>query len=165
MEALAFPATPEAAFDADYAALFADLTRLCRALGAGGRADDVAQEALLYARAHLHELRDPARLRAWVRTIAARRVGRLRRHDAGVDEADLVFVPLDADLGIDAARAIARLPRRERQAVVLVYGLGYPNADAAAMLGVSPGTLGASLWKARQRLARELANYGPEAEP
>jgi hypothetical protein len=30
MEALAFPATPEPAFDADYTALFADLTRLCR---------------------------------------------------------------------------------------------------------------------------------------
>ena len=163
MEAIALAAAPEATFDADYPVLFAELTRLCRALGAGSRAEDVAQEAILYGRSHVRELRDPARLRPWLRTIAARAVTRLRPVDHRTDEGAEVFIPVDADLGIDAARAVATLPLRERQAVVLVYGLGFSNVEAAAMLGISAGTLGASLWKARQRLARELAGYSPEA--
>jgi DNA-directed RNA polymerase specialized sigma24 family protein len=122
----------------------------------------VAQEALVYARGHLHQLRDPSRLRPWVRTIAARGATRARLSTRQTLEVEPSFVPLDADLGIDASTAISRLPLRERQAVILVYGLGYPNGEAATMFGISAGALGASLWKARRRLARELAGYGPE---
>jgi len=52
-----------AAFDAGYDAMFQDLERLCRALGAGANAEDHAQEALVYGRDHLQQLRDPDRLR------------------------------------------------------------------------------------------------------
>jgi hypothetical protein len=59
-------------FDSRYGAVFADLVTLARALGAGADAEDVAQEALLEARGHLKDLRDPDKLRAWVRRIAIR---------------------------------------------------------------------------------------------
>src|SRR5674476_1056023 len=54
-------------FDSQFGALFGDLSALARALGAGSDAEDVAQEALLEARSHLHQLRDTEKLRAWVR--------------------------------------------------------------------------------------------------
>jgi hypothetical protein len=41
------------AFDASYEVLFAELTRLCRALGAGLNAEDVAREALVNGRESL----------------------------------------------------------------------------------------------------------------
>ena len=42
-------------FDSQYGALFGDLAALARALGAGADAEDVAQEALVHARGHLHQ--------------------------------------------------------------------------------------------------------------
>ena len=149
-----------AAFDADYEALFVDLTRLCQALGAGAGAEDLAQDALVFGRAHLRELRDPAKLRPWLRRIAARSVGRARddqRRDRS--EAAFEFLPIDRDLGIDAAAAITRLPARERLSVALVYGLGYEQHEAADVLGIARGTVAALLWRARRRLAIELADY------
>lgn len=50
--------------DAQYGALSADLAALARALGAGADAEDVAQDALVHARGHLHQLCDPEELRA-----------------------------------------------------------------------------------------------------
>lgn len=150
------------AFDEDYPVLFAELSRLCRALGAGAGAEDAAQEALVYGRAHLGDLRDPTRLRPWLRTIAVRQVSRSRAVRGSIDAADAVFLPVDSDLGLDASRAVARLPLRERQAVALVYGLGYRQEDAAEILGLTRGGLAASLWKARRRLARDLADYREE---
>jgi len=147
------------AFDADYEALFADLSRLCRALGAGVSSEDVAQEALVYGRAHLQDLRDSARLRPWLRTIAVRGIDRSQRRAAPIDETDAALLPVDSDLGLDASAAIARLPQRERQGVVLVYGLGFTQDEAAELLGISRGGLAASLWKARRRLARDLSDY------
>lgn len=151
------------AFDEDYPVLFAELSRLCRALGAGAAAEDAAQEALVYGRAHLGALRDPTRLRPWLRTIAVRQVARRRSGRESTAAADAVFVPVDPDLGLDASRAVASLPLRERQAVALVYGLGYRQEEAAEVLGLSRGGLAASLWKARRRLARDLADYREES--
>ncbi len=150
--------------DAEYGALFAELTGLCRALGAGGSAEDVAQEVLLDGRAHLAQLRDPDRLRPWLRTMAVRRVSRLRAKAWRSITTDPAFLPIDSDLGLDAQAAVARLPERERIAVVLVYGLGYRQEEAAEMLGISRGGVASTLWQARRKLARDLAPYRQESE-
>jgi RNA polymerase sigma-70 factor (ECF subfamily) len=147
--------------DAAYPALFAELTALCRALGAWHEAEDVAQESLLYGRTHIQDLRDAEKLRPWLRRIAARGAAEARRHrDSTLDE-DVAYLPVDRELSIDCSQAIARLPERQRLAVALVYGLGYEQEEAAVVLGISRGTVAASLWKARQRLAREIV---PDAE-
>lgn len=152
-------------FDASYEALFADLTRVCLALGAGPSAEDFAQDALVYGRKHVDELRDPTRLRAWLRTIAVRSVLRHRSRSKPGDASELVaLLPIDPDLGLDASAAVGRLPARERAAVILAYGLGYGQDEVADMLGISRGTVAASLWKARQRLARDLADYRREGD-
>jgi DNA-directed RNA polymerase specialized sigma24 family protein len=164
VEAVALADEAVSAFDASYEALFAELTRLCRALGAGLNAEDVAQESLVYGRDHLDDLRDPTRLRPWLRTIAVRSVSRHRPRPSARDASELALLPVDPDLGLDASAAVARLPARERAAVVLVYGLGYGQDEVADMMGITRGTVAASLWKARRRLARDLAVYRREAD-
>ena len=165
MEAMATSIELAGAIDAEYAALFQELSRLCLALGAGGSADDIAQDVLLEGRAKIAQLRDVARLRPWLRTIAVRRVIRLRARSWRTMGDEPVFVPLDPDLGLDAAAAVARLPLRQRVAVVLVYGLGYHQDEAAAMLGLTRGGVASTLWKARRTLARDLAPYRRNDEP
>jgi RNA polymerase sigma-70 factor (ECF subfamily) len=145
-------------FDSRYKALFADLVTLARALGAGAEAEDVAQEALLEARAHLHQLRDPDKLRAWVRRIAIRGACRVRRRDSEYRDAQHVErLPETALPDVDVAAAIAGLPDRERLAVTLVFGLGYRQDEAAELMGVAAGTVYSSIWRARRKLARVLA--------
>ena len=146
-------------FDSQYGALFGDLVALARALGAGSDAEDVAQEALLEARSHLHQLRDPEKLRAWVRSIAVRGACRARRRylaDLGAEQIERL--PVTELPNVDVAAAIAGLPERERVAVTLVFGLGYRQDEAADLMGVAAGTVYSSIWRARRKLARVLAD-------
>ena len=146
-------------FDSQYGALFGDLSALARALGAGPDAEDVAQEALLEARSHLHQLRDPDKLRPWVRRMAVRGACRARhRHMADLDEEQIERLPVTELPNLDVAAAIAGLPERERVAVTLVYGLGYRQDEAADLMGIAPGTVYSSIWRARRKLARALAD-------
>jgi RNA polymerase sigma-70 factor (ECF subfamily) len=149
----AISVTPDALdeFDAAYSRLFDELSALCRALGAPDEAEDVAQEALLYGRAHLRDLRDQRNLRPWLRRIAARGAAQARRRRLpGLDGTEPRFVPVDPEMKLDCSAAVARLPERERFAIALVYGLGYGQKEAAQVLGVARGTVAASLWKARR---------------
>jgi RNA polymerase sigma-70 factor, ECF subfamily len=165
MKAMTVAEASLATFDASYDALFDELAGFCRALGAGADAEDIAQETLIVGRAELPDLRAPDRLRPWLRRIAVRAVMRQHRRKRTVDIGDGELVPVAPDLGIDAAAAVARLPERERLAVVLVYGMGYHQEEAAELLGIRRGTVAASLWKARRRLARDLMDYGPKEQP
>jgi RNA polymerase sigma-70 factor (ECF subfamily) len=165
MEAVVSLDDLDGAVDAQYDSLFAELRRLCLALGAGGSAEDIAQDVLIEGRRKLDQLRDPDSLRPWLRTIAVRRVSRLRAKAWRSMADEPVFLPVDPDLGLDAAAAIANLPKRERIAVVLVYGLGFGQEEAAEMLGITRGGIASSLWQARRKLARDLAPYRREVGP
>lgn len=146
-------------FDSRYAALFGDLVALARALGAGCDAEDVAQDALLQARSHLDQLRKPEKLQAWVRKMAIRGACRARHgHVAGFDAGHIERLPVTELPDVDVAAAIARLPDRERLAVTLVFGLGYRQDEAAELMGVAAGTVYSSIWRARRKLARLLAD-------
>ena len=152
--------------DANYPKLFADLTALCRALGAGSSAEDIAQDALLHAREREHQLRDETKLEAWVRRIAARRTFEhlKRQRRQGSEDQLVAFVPVDPSLSIDMSVAITRLPARERVAVVLVYGLGYEQEEAAQVMDVTRGTVATLLHRARRHLAERLAGYDGSGE-
>jgi RNA polymerase sigma-70 factor (ECF subfamily) len=153
-------------FDSQYAALFGDLVAMARALGAGCDSEDVAQDALLKARGNLHQLRDPAKLRAWVRRIAIRGACRARlRHIAALDADHVERLPVVEMPDVDVATAIAGLPERERLAVTLVFGLGYRQDEAAELMGVAVGTVYSSVWRARRKLARLLAQDETVAAP
>ncbi len=153
-------------FDTDYTKLFADLTVLCRALGAGDSSEDIAQEALLHGREHRDQLRDEAKLESWLRRIAARRtfehLRRQRRYQP--EEPVRAFIPVDPSISIDVSAAIIRLPERERVAVILVYGVGYEQEEAAQVMNVTRGTVATLLHRARRHLAELLAGYAPDRD-
>jgi RNA polymerase sigma-70 factor (ECF subfamily) len=100
----------------------------------------------------------------WVLTVALNQVrSRFRRQrrellvervsESGRDADDAAAV-------IDLARVLARLPDRQRSSVVLHYYLDLSVADAAEVLGVTPGTVKTSLFRARATLADALDGHG-----
>ena len=64
----------------------------------------------------------------------------------------------DSDTALDVTAALRGLPPDQRAALVLVDMLGYPVADAAAVLGVSEGTVKSRCARGRARLLPRLAH-------
>jgi RNA polymerase sigma-70 factor (ECF subfamily) len=135
--------------------------------GSRPAAEDAVQEALLRAweRSERGERIDS--LPAWVTTVSLnlarsglRRVLAERRARARLGGADPAE-PEDADR-IDLERALAALPRRQREAVVLRYYLGMDTREVAQLLHVNEGTVKSTLFRARATLARALGV--PETE-
>ncbi len=131
---------------------FDDLTAVAhrvayRLLGDRAEAEEVTQEALV--RAYLRWRRVAPHAEAWVARVATnlaldvhRRRARHRRHAPR-----LVGAPHDADHAaglvarLDLVEGLRRLPRRQREVVALRYLADVSEADTAALLGLSPGTV------------------------
>lgn len=122
-----------------------------RMLGAREDARDVAQEAM--ARAYAHWRRASGHPEAWVSRVAANRAIDLLRRRGRVSEPAQEPV---ADHGphaterLELVRALEALPRRQREVVVLRYLADLPEAEVAAQLGCSAGTV-------KQHASRGLA--------
>jgi RNA polymerase sigma-70 factor (ECF subfamily) len=156
----------ESRFDDFY--LF-DYARLVGAVGlvTGDRtvAADAVDEACARAWEHVRRGKEIDSLPAWVRVVALNVArGRFRRrvHERRACEA-IAALPArdtgrDSDLALDTRRALARLPRRQREIVVLRYFLDLSVDDIAAQLGVTSGTVKTSLHRARATLAEVLGD-------
>jgi len=126
---------------------FPELYRLAyrvsfRVLGDRGDAEDVAQEAL--ARTHVRWLRLADRPEGWVVTVATNLAidrHRRRRRSTTLGTEPLSLVDAHQSERIDLARALRRLPRRQREVVVLRYLADWSEADVAESLGVSAGSV------------------------
>ena len=110
----------------------------------GSREDarDIAQEAMARAYARWPKVRDNAG--GWVARVSTnlaldqlRRRGR-RHPEATAATADTAGV---ASQRADLVAALRRLPRRQRDAVVLRYLADLPEAEVAATMGCSVGTV------------------------
>jgi RNA polymerase sigma-70 factor (ECF subfamily) len=79
------------------------------------------------------------------------------------DPADEVGERIDrASLGATARAALARLPKRDQDVIALCIIQGLTAVQAAAALGVAPGTVKSRLSRARQRLSADvLATLNP----
>ena len=131
-------------------------------------ADDVVAETFLAAFRRRSAF-DPAKggVRPWLFGIAtnlvsqhrrteSRRYRTLARHgaepDAGGHEDRVVNAVTATGMRSDLARALTRLPRKERDVVLLVALAGLEHAEIAAVLGVPYGTVGSRLHRARRKL-------------
>ncbi len=132
----------EAPFEESFYDLYALAYRIAyRILGDRGDSEDVAQEAL--ARTHLHWARLAAEPAGWVVRVSSNlAIDRYRRRSRRFG-ATRELTLLDAHLAerMDLARAIRRLPRRQREVVVLRYLADWSEADVAEALDCSPGTV------------------------
>ena len=162
---------PEEAVGARTRALFERHGRmvlgLCRVLLRDSfEAEDAAQQTFVNAHRALlagARVRDDA---AWLAAIArnecrARIVQRMRQplalsYDDLVEVAGTAATEEPAELSDDLRRALAELPERQREAVVLrdVYGLRYREVGAA--LGLSRPAVESLLFRARRRLRVRL---------
>jgi RNA polymerase sigma-70 factor (sigma-E family) len=148
---------------------YAELVRLAFALtGDWGLAEDLAQEAFVRVWHGWGTIRNPQAAPGYLRTTVvnlARRSlrRRLRERQAGPAPGDPP--PADPGEAIDLLRALARLPAGKRACVVLRFYLDLSEADTAAALGVSVGTVKSQTAKALRRLQRLLADPGTIAVP
>jgi RNA polymerase sigma-70 factor (ECF subfamily) len=126
-------------------------------------AEEVVQEAFTRAAGRWPRLREYDVPEQWVRRVAInlatdgrRRVRRRLAVLAQLDaEAAAVVPPISVD-GLAVAAALATLPRRQRQVVVLHYLLDLPVREVASQLSMPVGTVKSRLARARSALAAQL---------
>jgi RNA polymerase sigma-70 factor (ECF subfamily) len=133
------------------------------ALTSGSRpaSEDAVQEALLRAWERSEKGEEIDSLEGWVTTAALnlarsglRRViaeRKARSRLRGIAGTDLI-----GPERVDVERALAKLPRRQREAVVCRYYLGMDTKEIARVLNVSEGTVKSTLFRARAALAVSL---------
>jgi RNA polymerase sigma factor (sigma-70 family) len=128
----------------EYEHVFPELYRFAyqaayRILGERSASEDIAQETL--ARAYARWSRVSRYAEPWVTRVASNQaLDVVRRHHRSpwpeVADAD----PAVAER-MDLQRALLDLPRRQRDVVMLRYGADLPEAEVAAFLMVSVGTV------------------------
>jgi RNA polymerase sigma-70 factor (sigma-E family) len=131
-----------------------------RVLASREDAEDVAIEALARASARWRRLGPEPD--GWVTTVAVnlaldtwRRRSRAARHSRLEGGDHPHPEPVGGDR-VDLVRALASLPHRQRQAVVLRYFGDLTEDQTAEALGVSVGSVKQHTWRAMVRLRREL---------
>jgi RNA polymerase sigma-70 factor, ECF subfamily len=150
-----------------------DYPRLVGALGlvTGDRdlATDAVDEACARAWERLQRGKEIESLAAWVRVTALNVArGRFRRHATErrarerIARLALPASGRDTDGALDVRAALAALPRRQREVVVLHYFLDLAVDDIAAQLNVTSGTVKTSLHRARRALATVLGDTNDE---
>jgi RNA polymerase sigma-70 factor (ECF subfamily) len=126
-------------------------------LGDESEARDALQETLFAAWLGLPQLRDRDRSWAWLVGIAAHKAAdttRRRHHGVPLDAA----IPAAAEgAASDTRAALARLPRKAREVLLLRYLARLSEEETAAVLGIRLGTVKSRAARARKLLLEELA--------
>lgn len=128
---------------------------ICRAI-AGAGAEDAAQEALIVVFRRLGNLREPAALRGWLRTVCTREALRVtgdqNKPTLGLEQAGQLTAPGPApELYAAMVQALASLPPEQRAALVLREVEGLREAEIARLLAAPLGTVKSRLHRARAR--------------
>ncbi|MEM7050120.1 MAG: sigma-70 family RNA polymerase sigma factor [Acidobacteriota bacterium] len=134
-------------------------------------AEEMAQEALLKVFRNLKRWRGEAKFSTWMFSVALNHYRtRLRRHiPPAVELADAEAVAAAGDLASEMAaasrdsivrRAVALLPPKYRDTIVVYYFQQQDVVETAATLGTKPGTVKARLHRARKLLKTKLKALG-----
>lgn len=141
------------------------LTGVAARLGChAASADDAVQETLLAALSQ----RDREPGRGWLRTVLRRRVGMEQRADARRQARERLVAraerdDLDPSAALEAVelngrllRAVAELPRRDREVIALRFGAGLAPAEIAETLNVSANAVSSRISRAIAQLRLAL---------
>lgn len=121
-------------------------------------AEDAVGEAVLKAYAHLAQLKDPVRFRAWIMSILINvtrtmLTGRNRLEFPGdMSQYEQGSVGEQKELWY----LVMELPQEFRHVVILYYYEGFRTREISHMLKISEGTVKSRLNRARQKLRTEL---------
>lgn len=153
-------------FEQTVRAYSADLYRYARWLCRDRHmAEDLVQEAFVRAWKSWAELRDPARVKAWLFTIlrneCARGFARKQVETASgeTDESELPPVP-SFEAGLEIAQMVDMLPEAYREPLLLQVLGGYSCAEIAEIIGTSEGAVMTRLTRARQAFRQRYADAG-----
>ncbi len=131
-------------------------------------AEDAVQEAFIEAMRRWPTVRACASPEGWVATTMRRKLSRDGRRWWYRWKPTELTVPAAASAGVEetsealaALRALGMLPPRQRQVVVMHSLEGMSYAEIGAELGISAGSVGSNLHKARARLSL-LLDVSPE---
>lgn len=133
-------------------------------------AEDAVQEAVVRAWERTDRGEQIVALDRWVAAVAMNlsrsglrhlRIERLARPRLVA----VATVDASSEDALDVRRALASLPRRQRETAVLRYYLDLSTEEIARAMGTSEGTVKSQLSKARAHLAEALAGDGVDEEP
>jgi RNA polymerase sigma-70 factor (ECF subfamily) len=132
-------------------------TALRLAGGDAVEAEEIAHDCWIRAVAKFGSFEWRARLSTWLVAIAVNCARERRRAGGALDPLEDDAPVVDRDLEsaparIDVERALAQLPPRYREVVVLHELEGFTHEEIAEMLGIEPGTSRSQLHHARRRL-------------
>jgi len=129
-------------------------------------AEELTQDVFVRAWNGLQGFRGASAFGTWLRTIAVRvhlnaqrAAQRLAEHEqAGPDVERYAFAAKRAmpETQVDLERALAALPVRAREVILLFDVYGYRHDEIAELLGIQPGTSKAHLHRARQSMKEML---------
>ena len=151
-----------------------------RTLGDAEEAADALQDAMISAFRQAGGFRGDSAVTTWLHRIVVNAcLDRLRRRAArpavtGLDEQALDVLSAgtaatdaaaSADTALEVTAALRTLPPDQQAVLVLVDMLGYSVADAAEVLGISPGTVKSRCARGRARLVPRLAHLRGREEP
>jgi len=143
-----------------FQARYPEMVRLANLLGADDP-EDIAQEAFARLIRKHGSLRDPGAALAYVRASVCNLTRNRNRHlrvvrlrtPAGHDEDSSEHVVMLREDQREVLAALAALPPRRREAIVLRYWLDLSEREIAAAMGVSAGTV-------KSHVSRGLAALG-----
>lgn len=132
-------------------------------------AEDVVAEAFARAWASWRKVRVHPAPVAWVvRTALNTNVSwwRRRRREVTLSSDADWAAPQPADTGLDNAlvTAVMALPARQREVITLRVFFDLDMATTAALLGISPGTVGAHMHKALAALRAKIPSFSEMGE-
>jgi RNA polymerase sigma factor (sigma-70 family) len=140
---------------------YLEMVRLAGLLGADDP-EDIAQEA--YTRLMRRHLDEPQAALGYLRAIVInltrnrhRHLGVVRRRmPAAVDEGSSEQAAIVREDHREVIAALAALPARRREAIVLRFWLDLPEREIAAAMGVSVGTVKSHVSRGMAELTRTL---------
>lgn len=153
-------------FEQVFRRLLPDAVRMARRiLGNETMAEDAAAEA--FARAHMvwRKIGETEYRDAWIMRVTANVAVDMCRRRRRVFTAGLSLATdrgedrTDTDTSrVALAAALAALPRRQREVIILRYLEGLPEEEVARVLGVSVGTVKKNAFRAREALRVKLGH-------
>lgn len=130
-------------------------------------AEDLVQETFMRAWRKLHTLRDERKVKSWLITTLRREYARgFERYQpqfdgVNVDELGAEPDSLERDAEVwELRRAVLGLPSKYREVLVLQVVGGYTGAEISALLELPLPTVNTRLFRARQKLRRDLTGEG-----
>ncbi len=155
----------EAALTRLFSSHASQLQRLAALLGAGHEAEDVVAEAFCDLHRKWGRLRDPEAAPAYLRSTVCNLVRMRVRHlqvvrrnptDAPDDAASAEAQVVLREDQLEVVRALQGLPDRQREALVLRYWLDLKEAEVAAAMEISVGSVKAHTSRGMAALTRAL---------